>query len=276
MLFSLQIWLSLTLRFVPVFSRALDSVPQVQDGFSRSLSPSRLTSLEAQFASWDPAALGTSAASPTITAALNASDPFSALLNTTQKPLGAQVYQCNGDLYGRQLSSISCIRALMFLPDMSMKFSFGPKAQGQWNFEVPYRILSGESSGKIPVSEIEINAASMLLTGLLGDGLCAIDLELNSNALSDRARGTDLIKAGQWLLTACFADHQQGGIIRNLGNKNPICPVISTSLNTNEIRRQRTHQHNHQDLHAKRPMQLWNFFPKLWRLSEHHRQAIAE
>lgn len=233
MLFFLPIFLSLALRFVPVFSRALDSVPQVQDGFSQSLSPSRLASLEAQFASWDPATLGTLAASPNIKSALNASDPFSALLNTTQKPLGDQVYQCNGDLYGRQLPFMSCLGALVFLPDMPQRFSFGPKTQGQWNFEVPYRLLSGESSGQVPLSEIEIGAAAnKLLTGILGDGLCAIDLELNSNALSDRAKGTDLVKAGQWLLTECYGDHQQGGIIRNLGNGKAICPLISIRPNT--------------------------------------------
>ena len=65
---------------------------------------------------------------------------------------------------------------------------------------------------------------SILLTGLLGDGLCAIDLELNSNALSDRAKGTDLVKAAQWLLTECYGDHQQGGIVRNLGNGKTYLP----------------------------------------------------
>ena len=144
MLFFLPILVSLTFRFVPVFSRAINSVPQVHDGFSRSLSPLRLASLEAQFAYGNA---GYSGSSPTIRAALNTSDPYSALLNTTQKPLGDQVYQCNGDLYGRQLPFMSCARALLFLPDISQKVSFGPKTQGHWNFEVPYRLLSGESSG---------------------------------------------------------------------------------------------------------------------------------
>ncbi|KAL8856954.1 MAG: hypothetical protein Q9178_006449 [Gyalolechia marmorata] len=132
MFFFLSILLSLTLRFVPVFSRAIDTVPQVQDGFSRALSPSRLASLDVQFAPWGSGDAGYFGSSPTIKAALNASDPYSALLNTTQKPLG--------------------------------------------------------------------------------DGLCAIDLELNSNAISDRAKGTDLVKAAQWLLTECYGDYQQGGI----------------------------------------------------------------
>ncbi|KAI4171807.1 MAG: hypothetical protein LQ346_008702, partial [Caloplaca aetnensis] len=178
------VWSS-TFFFVSVSSPALGPVPQVQDGFSQSLSPVDLASLESQVASWDPARLGTLAASPTIAAVLNASDPYSALLNATQKPLGGQVYQCNGDLYGRRLPFLSCMDALVFLPDLKQKFSFGPKTQGNWNFEVPHRILSG-------------------------DGLCAVDLELNSNALSDRALGTDLVKAAQWLLAECFGEYQQG------------------------------------------------------------------
>lgn len=213
------VWSS-TFFFVSVSSPALGPVPQVQDGFSQSLSPVDLASLESQVASWDPARLGTLAASPTIAAVLNASDPYSALLNATQKPLGGQVYQCNGDLYGRRLPFLSCMDALVFLPDLKQKFSFGPKTQGNWNFEVPHRILSGESSEQIPASNrIQCGQPCVDLTP--GDGLCAVDLELNSNALSDRALGTDLVKAAQWLLAECFGEYQQGGIVRNLGTHTP-------------------------------------------------------
>ncbi|KAL8788645.1 MAG: hypothetical protein Q9213_001573 [Squamulea squamosa] len=59
--------------------------------------------------------------------------------------------------------------------------------------------------------------ALMLIPNVVRDGLCAVDFERNSDALSDVARGSDLVKAGQVLLTECSLQGQQGGIIRNLG-----------------------------------------------------------
>ncbi|KAL8647255.1 MAG: hypothetical protein Q9210_005665 [Variospora velana] len=154
-------------------------------------------------ASWNPTSLGTTAAHSSLQAALDSPDPLSSLRNATSKPLGTQVYGCDGNLYGRSLNFGSCVGALMMIPDLMHKFSFGPKTQGNWNFETPSRLLSG-------------------------DGRCAVDFERNSNALSDYARGSDLLRAAQYLLTECFSDHQQGGIVRNLGDKGRINLIIRT------------------------------------------------
>lgn len=95
-------------------------------------------------ASWNPTSLGTTAAHPSLEAALDSPDPFSSLRNATSKPLGTRVYKCDGDLYGHGLIFRSCVDALRMIPDLTHKFSFGPKTQGNWNFETPSRLLSGE------------------------------------------------------------------------------------------------------------------------------------
>lgn len=118
-------------------SRALAPASPAQDG-SLQLPPPSLA------ASLNLGALGNSAADPILQAALESSDPLSSLRNASQQPLGGQVYLCSGDQYGYNLPLMSCLTALKLVPDIREKFSFGPKTQGNFNFETPYRILSGK------------------------------------------------------------------------------------------------------------------------------------
>ncbi|KAL8838844.1 MAG: hypothetical protein Q9170_001966 [Blastenia crenularia] len=146
---------------------------------------------------------GSSTTNPILQAALNSSDPLTLLRNASQGPLGRPVMLCNGDEYGYNLPLQSCMGALIMIPDITLKLSFGPRTQGRFNFETPYRLLSG-------------------------DGLCAVDFERNSNALTDVARGSDLVKASQYLLAECYSENRQGGIVRNLGDHEHINMIIRT------------------------------------------------
>ncbi|KAL8710642.1 MAG: hypothetical protein Q9220_004866 [cf. Caloplaca sp. 1 TL-2023] len=130
-------------------------------------------------------------------AALTSPDPLTVLRNATTQPSDNRIhFLCNGAEYGYDLPLRSCIGALVLIPDVARKFSFGPRVPGRYNFETPARLLSG-------------------------DGLCAVDLVRQFDAATENARGKDLVEAGQRLLTECYSDDRQGGIVRNLGEGSP-------------------------------------------------------
>ena len=81
---------------------------------------------------------------PTLQAALDSSDPLIALENPTHGHLvrPRPHILCNGREYGWDLPLQSCNGALMLIPDITHAMTVGPRAQGRWDIETPFRLLS--------------------------------------------------------------------------------------------------------------------------------------
>lgn len=127
---------------------------------------------------------------PDTSTSLNDSSSF---LNTSSQPLGSPQYHCNGKAYGKNLNLASCTQALHLMPDTKKPLTFGQRGKGDWDANLPFRILSR-------------------------NGLCAIDIAHRAGAVSDTITPVALRQNAAALIDLCVGTKpNEGGVVSNLG-----------------------------------------------------------
>lgn len=114
------------------------------------------------------------------------------------------IIQCDPNQYGYELSYDSCHDAYDQIPHLISEMTWGPRTQGRWSVNLPWRIYSS-------------------------DGLCAINVSSRSGvAVSDKASWYLIAQGAFEVLEQCVRPDTSGGSIKNLGQKtNLIVTMLS-------------------------------------------------
>lgn len=116
--------------------------------------------------------------------------------STTSSPIstpGAPKLSCNGKAYGKNLRLASCLEALRKMPPGNSRISFGARHHGEWDANLPFRILSS-------------------------DGLCALDISHKAGAISDHSTASKMKTYAGLLINVCVETKpNEGGVVANIG-----------------------------------------------------------
>ena len=188
----------------------------------------------------------------TFNASLAISPPSS--LDPDSKNLSARAIQCNAESYGRNLRLDSCVDAYQQIRQIVNIYSWGPRTQGRWDINLPWRGYSCKWSDSAIHNHYVIQSVRSLKamftsvfkscnmlrvewhvlsrsccwissrsTGFdanlqTADGLCAIEISARSGlAISDRASWYDISQVVDGLIEKCVQPHSIGGAMRNVG-----------------------------------------------------------
>ena len=120
--------------------------------------------------------------------------PSSHALALNTSSVGAPKLSCNGRAYGKNLDLPSCVEAFAKMTFSEIPVLFGERGHGQWEANLPFRILSS-------------------------NGLCAIDISHRANIWSDKITASELKLNAGILIDVCVkGTPNQGGVISNIGD----------------------------------------------------------
>ena len=144
----------------------------------------------------------------------------------TQLNLTAPRVECDSSLYGLRLNVASCQQAWELLPTGSGRRTVGLRDMGTFDIPLPFRVISGECD-RTASSAIRYRASVCirLLRCKADDGLCAIDVKLKRDAISERSSNNELAHAASLILDLCVKGYlHKGGVAEDLGE--PDCSKI--------------------------------------------------
>ena len=155
----------------------------------------------------DPAFADTSIAWPELYASSNISVPPKSRMTTSSLPSptpGPPRYTCNGKVYGKNLKLSSCRNALSKLPVGNTKHSFGTRDGGNWDANLPFRILSS-------------------------DGLCALDISHRAGVDMDYITPSELKAQANVLVEVCVkTPPNEGGVVSNIGQNGNLAVRVTS------------------------------------------------
>ena len=107
--------------------------------------------------------------------------------------LGVPDISCNGTTYGKNLNVGSCLQALGKMPTGSRSVVFGQRGRGDWEANLPLRVLST-------------------------NGVCAIDVSHRAGAIFDSISPSELKESARILIDVCVRGKlNTGGVLSNIG-----------------------------------------------------------
>ena len=140
----------------------------------------------------EPAFADSDIAWPESSISPNVSSP-SQSTSPSNTSLGAPNISCNGKAYGKNLNIRSCLEALSKMPTGSRPLTFGQRGHGDWEGNLPLRVLST-------------------------NGICALEVSHKVGAESDDISPTELKENARVLIDVCVKGTPNiGGVVSNIG-----------------------------------------------------------
>ncbi|CAD6590909.1 MAG: hypothetical protein ASARMPRED_005103 [Alectoria sarmentosa] len=128
------------------------------------------------------------------------------------------IIECDANLYGQGLNYDSCHDAYDQIPHFVSEMTWGPRTQGRWSVNLPWRAYSSTSSAEAQ--------------GHPADGSCAINVSSRSGvAVSDKESWYRIAQAAFEVLEQCVRPETWGGSLKNLGTKTLCAKSLASKPN---------------------------------------------